>query len=70
MNNGNDGVLLATAFGSMMGDQVFRNIIGFSLLQNEQRLDDGIGMALLVNDSNPFRDVNRFIPQPPRFGRH
>lgn len=66
MNNGNDGVLLATAFGSMMGDQVFRNIIGFSLLQDEKRHNDGLGLALLVNDSNAF---NNITPQYKRFGR-
>ena len=66
MNNGNDGVLLATAFGSMMGDQVFRNIIGFSLLQDEKRHNDGLGLALLVNDSNTFKNIT---PQYKRFGR-
>ena len=52
-NNGNDGILLANAFGNMMGDQVFRQIIGFKLLQDENRVNDGIGMALLMNNSTP-----------------
>ena len=68
VNNGNDGALMAMAFGNMMSDQVFRNIIGFSLLQNENRLDDGIGMALIANNSNPFRDTVKFMPQPPTLG--
>ena len=52
-NNGNDGILLANAFGNMMSDQVFRNILGFKLLQDENRVNDGIGMALLMNNSTP-----------------
>lgn len=51
--NGNDGILLANAFGNMMGDQVFRQIIGYKLLQDENRVNDGIGMALLMNNSTP-----------------
>lgn len=68
INNGNDGILLASAFGSMMGDQVFRNIIGFKLLQDDNRSNDGIGLAMIANDSNPFRDVNKFMVQPPTLG--
>lgn len=64
----NDGVMMAMAFGNMMGDQVFRNIIGYKLLQDENRSNDGIGMALIMNDSNPFRDVNKFMVQPPTLG--
>ena len=66
--NGNEGALIGMAMGNMMGDQVFRNIIGFKLLQDENRSNDGIGMALIVNDSNPFRDVNRMLVQPPTLG--
>ena len=52
-NNGNDGILLANAFGNMMGDQVFRQIIGYKLLQDENRVNDGVGIALLMNNSTP-----------------
>ena len=52
-NNGNDGVLLANAFGNMMGDRVFRQIMGYKLLSDENRVNDGIGMALLMNNSTP-----------------
>lgn len=52
-SNGNDGILLANAFGNMMGDQVFRQIIGYKLLSDENRVNDGIGMALLMNNSTP-----------------
>lgn len=62
--NGNEGALIGLAMGNMMGDQVFRNIIGYKLLQDENRANDGVGMALIMNDSNPFRDVNKFMPQP------
>ena len=50
-NNGNNGLLLATAFGNMMADNVFRNIIGLKLLQDENRGNDGVGMALLMNNN-------------------
>lgn len=65
-NNGNDGFLLAHAFGSAMADQTFRNIIGYKLLQDENKANDGVGMALIMNDSNPFRDVNKFMVRPPK----
>ena len=60
-NNGNDGILLANAFGNMMGDQVFRQIIGYKLLQDENKLNDGVGMALLMNNSTPVVPVNTTI---------
>lgn len=63
-----NGALMAMAFGNMMGDQVFRNIIGFKLLQDDNKVNDGVGMALIVNDSNPFRDVGKFAVQPPTLG--
>ena len=61
-NNGNDGILLANAFGNMMGDQIFRQIIGYKLLTDENRVNDGIGMALLMNNTNPIN--NPMIQQP------
>ena len=61
-NNGNDGILLANAFGNMMGDQIFRQIIGYKLLTDENRINDGIGMTLLMNNTNP---INNPIVQPP-----
>ena len=64
----NDGALVGMAMGKAMGDQVFRNIIGFKLLQDENRSNDGLGMALIANDSNPFRDVNNMLIQPPTLG--
>ena len=62
-NNGNDGVLLATAFGNMMADQTFRQIIGMALLQDENRGNDGVGMALLMNN-------NPTVIQPPTYIRN
>ena len=52
-NNGNDGILMATAFGNMMADNTFRQIMGMKLLTDENRLNDGIGMALIMNNQNP-----------------
>ena len=66
--NGNNGALIGMAMGNMMADQTFRNIIGYKLLQDENRSNDGIGMALIMNDSNPFRDVNNMLIQPPTLG--
>ena len=66
--NGNEGALIGMAMGSMMADQTFRNIIGYKLLQDENRSNDGVGMALIMNDSNPFRDVNNMLIQPPTLG--
>ena len=61
-NNGNDGILLANAFGNMMGDQIFRQIMGYKLLSDENRVNDGIGMTLLMNNTNP---INNQLIQPP-----
>mgnify|MGYP003469204727 CR=1 FL=1 len=52
-DNGHDGILMATAFGNMMADNTFRNIIGMKLLADENRGNDGVGMALLMNNSTP-----------------
>lgn len=65
-NNSLSGAMLGVALSNAMSDQVFRNILGYSLLQNEKKSDDGVGMALIMNDSNPFRDVNKFMVQPPK----
>lgn len=64
----NDGALIGMALGNVMADQTFRNIIGFKLLQDDNRSNDGIGLAMIANDSNPFRDVNKFMIQPPTLG--
>ena len=64
-NNGNDGVLLAHAFGNAMGDQVFRQIMGYKLLTDENRANDGIGMTLLMNNTSP---INNPIVQSPTLG--
>lgn len=61
----NDGALIGMAMGNMMADQTFRNIIGFKLLQDDNKSNDGVGMALIMNDSNPFRDAGKFMVQPP-----
>ena len=56
MNTAMDGVIISKAFGNMMADQTFRNIIGYKLLQDENKANDGIGMALLLQDQ-PVRMV-------------
>lgn len=68
MFNGNDGALIGMAMGNMMADQTFRNIIGFKLLQDDNKTNDGVGMAMIMNNSSPFRDVGKFMVQPPTLG--
>lgn len=65
-NNGNDGILLSQAFGNMMADQTFRNIIGFKLLQDDNKANDGIGMAMIINNSSPFRGLQNMLPSLPK----
>lgn len=67
-NNSLSGAMLGVALSNAMNDQVFRNVIGFKLLQDDNKTNDGIGMALIMNDSNPFRDVGKFMVQPPTIG--
>lgn len=48
-----DGALIGLALGNAIADQTFRNIIGYKLLKDEEKVNDGIGMALLMSNSNP-----------------
>ena len=57
-----DGALIGLAMGNAIADSTFRQIIGMKLLNNEKKLDDGVGMALLMNN-NP-------IIQPPILGNN
>lgn len=59
-NNSLSGAMLGVALSNAMNDQVFRQIIGMKLLADENRVNDGVGMALLMNN-NP-------IIQPPILG--
>ena len=67
-NNNLSGAMLGVALSNAMNDQVFRQVLGYKLLQDENRSNDGVGMALIMNDSNPFRDVNNMLIQPPTLG--
>lgn len=69
INNNDSGALLGMAMGGLFADQVFRNIVGFKLLQDDNKNNDAMGLMMIANDSNPFRNTNRFMPQPPRLGR-
>lgn len=55
-----DGALIGIAMGNAIADSTFRQIIGMKLLADENRGNDGVGMALLMNN-NP-------IIQPPTLG--
>lgn len=60
-----DGALIGMAMGNMMADNTFRNIIGFKLLQDENKGNDGVGMALLMSNASPT--IKPMI-QPPTLG--
>lgn len=57
-----DGALIGMAMGNAIADSTFRQIIGMKLLADENRGNDGVGMALLMNN-NP-------IIQPPILGNN
>lgn len=59
-----DGALIGLALGNAIADNTFRNIIGYKLLQDENKGNDGVGMALLLNNTNPIPTV-----QAPTFYR-
>jgi hypothetical protein len=48
-----DGALIGLAMGNAIADSTFRQIIGMKLLADENRGNDGVGMALLMNN-NPI----------------
>ena len=60
-----DGALIGLALGNAIADQTFRNIIGYKLLKDEERGNDGVGMALLMGNMNP---MNKPMMQPPTLG--
>ena len=60
-----DGALIGLALGNAIADQTFRNIIGYKLLKDEERGNDGVGMALLMSNTSPA--INTMI-QPPTLG--
>lgn len=48
-----DGALIGLALGNAIADNTFRNIIGYKLLKDENRGNDGVGMALLMSNTGP-----------------
>lgn len=48
-----DGALIGLALGNAIADNTFRQIIGYKLLKDEERGNDGVGMALLMSSSSP-----------------
>ena len=60
-----DGALIGLALGNAIADQTFRNIIGYKLLKDEERGNDGVGMALLMGNMN---HINNPMIQPPTLG--
>lgn len=62
-NNSLSGAMLGVALSNAMNDKVFRTVLGYALLNNEKKLDDGVGMALLMNN-------NPTVIQPPTYIRN
>lgn len=60
-----DGALIGLALGNAIADNTFRQIIGYKLLKDEERGNDGVGMALLMGSMNP---INNPMIQPPTLG--
>lgn len=56
-----DGALIGLALGNAIADSTFRNIIGYKLLADENKGNDGVGLALLMDSSGPFKPT---IQQP------
>ena len=52
-----DGALIGLALGNAIADNTFRNIIGYKLLQDENKGNDGVGMALLISNTKPIPTV-------------
>lgn len=62
-----DGALIGLALGNAIADQTFRTIIGYKLLKDEERGNDGVGMALLMSSSSPT--IKPMIQPPTLYGR-
>lgn len=56
-NNSLSGAMLGVALSNAMNDQVFRQVLGYKLLQDENKGNDGVGMALLMSNTNPIPTV-------------
>lgn len=56
-----DGALIGLALGNAIADNTFRQVLGYKLLKDEDRGNDGIGMALLMSNTSPFKPT---IQQP------
>ena len=52
-----DGALIGLALGNAIADSTFRNIIGYKLLKDEERGNDGVGMALLMSNIKPIPTI-------------
>ena len=52
-----DGALIGLALGNAIADSTFRNIIGYKLLKDEEKGNDGVGMALLMSNTSPIPTI-------------
>lgn len=68
-----DGALIGLALGNAIADNTFRQVIGYKLLKDEERGNDGVGMALLMGNTNALlmgntNPINNPMIQPPTLG--
>ena len=64
-NNSLSGAMLGVVLSNAMNDQIFRQVLGYKLLQDENKGNDGVGMALLMSNTSPT--IKPMI-QPPTLG--
>ena len=50
----NNPLITAKVFENMMTDETFRNVMGMKLLMDENKANDGIGLALLSSSNTPL----------------
>ena len=56
-NNSLGGAMLGVALSNAMSDTVFRQVLGLKLLQDENKGNDGVGMALLMSNTKPIPTI-------------
>lgn len=62
----NNQLITAKVFGNMMADETFRNVMGIKLLMDENKANDGIGLALLSSPNTPLApSLSSMLPKLP-----
>jgi hypothetical protein len=62
----NNPLITAKVFENMMTDETFRNVMGMKLLMDENKANDGIGLALLSSSNTPLApSLSPMLPKLP-----